>query len=191
MNIKDRVNPWETKQGRQIWKTKSQFMSWLRGGLRKGLWMMHPLKLDYIKRNRKKVPLGRKTINNPEGLVWGAECSLCKNDFRLSDIQVDHRLGNMKLTEPEDIQEFTMSMIFVDPDKDLSLVCNSCHKIKSYAEKNELNFEEAKIIKEVIKIMKDKKDKVWLNTRGIPPESTQVKRREQITQQLKKESLHD
>ena len=54
------------------------------------------------------------------------------------------------------------------------------HKIKSYAEKQGISFEEAKIEKEVIEIIKQKKDKVYLQEHQLPISSTQSLRRKTI-----------
>ena len=132
-----------------IWKTQSAFFSFIRGGIRKGLWSTNPVKLEFIKANRVKVPLGRKTKSNPEGLVWGAECKLCNNPFRLNDIQVDHIEGNHSLKSVDDLKEFIENIVFVDDSK-LQLVCKGCHKTKTHSEKKGITFEQAKTEKQAI-----------------------------------------
>ena len=65
------------KEYSHIWKTESAFMSWLRGGVRGGLWNKHPVKLEFIKKNRIQIP-----NPNPKGkkpTVWGAVCALTGN----------------------------------------------------------------------------------------------------------------
>lgn len=54
--------PWT--QHPSIWKTKSSFFSWLRGGIRRSLWNKSPIKLEYIKKHRKRIP-----NPNPKGKV--------------------------------------------------------------------------------------------------------------------------
>jgi len=160
-----------------IWKTQSALFSWLRGGIRRSLWNNSPIKLEYIKNNRKKIP-----NPNPKGKVkevWGATCYLCGKDFPLNKIQVDHLHGNISLNCIEDIQKFIESIVLVSPN-DLSLSCIDCHKCKTHAEKQGISFEQALIEKEIIAIIKEKRDKSWLEDRGIIPESNTKKRREQI-----------
>ncbi len=86
-------NPWENYP--HVWKTESAFMSWVRGGIRKGLWNTNPVKLEFIKNNRKLIdnpnPKGKKAQ------VFGANCSLCHKDKPQKDIQVDHIEGGHSL----------------------------------------------------------------------------------------------
>lgn len=140
-------NPWDNHP--ELWPTKASFMSYVRGGIRRGLWEKNPVKLEFIKQNREKVPLGKKTKKNPEGMVWGSECALCNELFRQTECQVDHKTGNHSLREIDQIQRFIESIVFVTFD-DLQVVCKGCHTIKSYAERKNITFEEAKLEKEVI-----------------------------------------
>lgn len=146
-------NPWESYP--ELWKTKASFMSYVRGGIRRGLWEKNPVKLEFIKQNREKVPLGKKTLKNPDGMVWGCKCSLCGDLFRQAECQVDHKEGNHSLREIEQIQQFIESIVFVTFE-DLQMVCKGCHTIKSYAERQDITFEEARFEKEVIAFSKKK-----------------------------------
>lgn len=161
-------------------------MNYIRGGIRKGLWNRHPLKLEFIKENRFKAPLGRKTKSNPEGLVWCCTCALSGNVYRQSDCQVDHKEGNHKLRSIEDLQSFVQAMLFVTED-DLQMVSKEYHKIKSYADAQGITLDEAKIQKEAIEIIKQKQDKVFLEGKGISPASNQTGRRQQIIEVLTNE----
>lgn len=152
-NKKQNKDPWENYP--HIWPTQASFMSYIRGGIRRGLWEKHPVKLEFIKKNRIRVPLGKKTNRNPEGLVWGCRCALCGKIFRESDCQVDHIKGNHSLKTVEDILEFIKSLIFIR-EEDLQIVDKECHKIKSYAERNNISFKEAGFEKEAIKFSKKK-----------------------------------
>lgn len=148
----DKPKPWETHP--HIWSTVAKFMSFVRGGIRKSLWQRHPVKLEFIKNNRKRIP-----NPNPNGkvpTVWGGECYLCGNDFAQKDLQVDHLKGNHSLKSMDDLQSFVEAMLFVE-EEDLALVCVSCHKIKSYAERTGITFNEAKVQKIIIEMMKDKR----------------------------------
>jgi len=150
--MSNKTPPWETHP--HIWNTKAKFMSFVRGGIRKSLWQRHPVKLDFIKNNRKRIK-----NPNPKGkvaMVWGGECYLCGNDFVQKDLQVDHLKGNYSLKTMDDLQSFVEAMLFVAED-DLALVCHSCHKIKSHAERKGITFEEARVEKVIIEMMKDKK----------------------------------
>lgn len=166
-----------------IWKTRASFINFIRGGLRKGLWNRHPVKLKFLNDNRKKIPNPRPNPARGREEVWGAECALTGEVKVLSEIEVDHKTGNSKLTTLQDLESFITAIVLVTAD-DLQLVSKEAHKIKSHAEKMGLTFEEAKAEKEAILIGKQKKDKEWLSIRGITPESSAPKRRKQIVEAI-------
>lgn len=163
------------------WKTESAYMSWVRGGLRRYLWSKNPVKLDFIKENRIKIP-----NPNPKGKVaevWGGVCALTGETFVIGDMEVDHKSGNHSLKTMDDLLPFFEGIVMVTKE-DLQLVSKEAHKIKSHAEKQGITFEQAKAEKEAIQIIKDKKDKEWLLDKGVTPENNQSKRREQIVKYL-------
>lgn len=178
------INPWEHPAGKKIWKTKAQFMSFVRGGIRRGLWERNPLKLQFVKDKRERVPLGKKTVSNPKGEVWGGRCEVCDNLFKTSDLQVDHIKGNHSLKTIEDLESFVQAMIFIDPDEDLQMICKPCHKAKSLAERKGISIEEAKATKKAIEIEKEKRVMEFLQKKGVTPESNQKKRRQQLIEVL-------
>jgi len=142
--------PWENYP--HIWKSKSAFMSWLRGGIRRSLWSKSPIKLEFLKNNRKMIENPKKGSRyKPQ--VWGATCCICGNDFVLSEIEVDHKVGNNSLKEISDIDKFISSIVLVS-DEDLQLICKSCHKIKTHSEKNGISMDEAVKEKKVIEYLK-------------------------------------
>ena len=160
-----------------VWKTESAYMSWLRGGIRRYLWSKNPVKLEFIKQNRVKIP-----NPNPKGKVkevWGGVCALTGNIFPIGDMEVDHKEGNHSLKTLDDLVPFVKGIVMITLD-DLQFVSKEAHKIKSYAEKQGISFEEAKVEKEVIEIIKQKKDKVYLQEHQLPVESTQALRRKVI-----------
>ena len=162
----------------EIWKTESSFMSWLRGGIRR-IWAKHPVKLDFIKQNRVKIP-----NPNPNGrvkTVWGGKCALTGEYFVLNELECDHKVGNSSLKSVEDIQSFVEGVLLVTAD-DLQLVSKEAHKIKSYAEKQGISFEEAKVEKEVIELIKQKKEKEYLQENHLPVSSTKSARRATIVE---------
>ena len=139
--------PWEAYP--EIWPTESMFMSWVRGGIRAGLWNQHPVKLEFLKKNRIKVP-----NNNPRSMkrfpeVWAAECAITGEVIPLTQAEVDHKTGNHSLRSIEDIASFIKNIVLITDD-DLQIVSKDVHKIKSYAEKEGITFEEAVIEKKVI-----------------------------------------
>ena len=160
-----------------IWKTESAFMSWIRGGIRRSLWNRHPVKLEFIKQNRVKIP-----NPNPKGKVdkvWGGVCALTGETHVIANLEVDHQKGNHSLQTLKDVEQFISGIVNITLE-DLQFVSKEAHKIKSYAEKQGISFEEAKIEKEVIEIIKQKKDKEYCIEHNLVVESTQALRRKAI-----------
>lgn len=167
----------------QIWKTESSLMSWLRGGIRRSLWNRHPIKLEFIRQNRVKIP-----NPNPRGKVkevWGGVCSISGEMVPLKDLEVDHKTGNHSLRSIDDVQSFIQGIVFVTLD-DLAFVSKEMHRVKSYCEKQGISFEQGKAEKKAISLIKNKEDRSWLVERGITPASTCTKRRQQIIEELLK-----
>ena len=163
-----------------IWKSKSAFMSYLRGGIRRSCWMKHPVKLEFIKNNRQRIPNPNTKAKAAE--VWGGKCNVCKNLFVQSQLAVDHiREFSATLKEIKDIQSF-VELISLVTEEDLQFVCKDCHDTISYSQKHNCSFEEAKIEKEVIELIKQKKDKDYCIENNIPVQSTQSARRKAIVE---------
>lgn len=168
----------------EIWKTEAMWMAWVRGGIRRGLWEKHPVKLEFMK--SQTFPM---VNTNPRSMkrfptVAGVHCAICRGEFRASDCQVDHIHGNHPLRNMDDLRQFVEAMIMVKAS-DLQMVCKPCHEVKSYSERKGISFEHAKAIKEAILICSKKQDKVFLTERGITPASSAPKRRLQVEQVLK------
>lgn len=148
-----------------IWKSKASFMAYLRGGIRRSCWMRHPVKLEFIKKNRQRIP-----NPNPKGKaaeVWGGECNVCKNLFIQSQLAVDHiREFSATLKEVKDIQSFVELISLVTED-DLQFVCKDCHDAISYSQKHNCSFEEARVRKKHILIGKEKRLQQELEARGV------------------------
>lgn len=138
--------PWITHP--HIWKTKGAFISFIRGGLRKSIWSRYPIKLEYIKKHRKRV-LNKNTGNT----VFGGTCYLCGEDFPQNQLEVDHKRGNNQFTDLDNLESYLKALLYIDED-DLALACKLCHKVKSHAERKGVTFEEAKVEKAVIAFMK-------------------------------------
>ena len=148
-----------------IWKTKASLMSYLRGGLRRSCWMKHPVKLEFIKNNRERIPNPNPRGKVPE--VWGGRCNLCKDLFVQSKLAIDHvREFSASLKDIEDIQTF-VELITLVTEEDLQFVCKECHDTISYSQKHNCSLEEARVRKKHILIGKDKRFKSELEARGV------------------------
>lgn len=139
--------PWEAYP--DIWKTESAFMSWIRGGIRAGLWNKHPVKLEFLKKSRIKIP-----NTNPRSMkrfpeVWATKCAITGEIIPLNKAEVDHKTGEHTLRNLDDIASFIKDIVLVTED-DLQIVSKDVHKIKTLAERKGITFEEAMIEKKVI-----------------------------------------
>jgi 5-methylcytosine-specific restriction endonuclease McrA len=165
-----------------IWKSESAFMSWIRGGIRQGLWNRHPVKLEFIKKNRIQIKNPNPRGNKP--LVWGGVCSQCNNHFVQKDLEVDHREGGHSLKTINDVQSFIENIVFVTED-DLQLVCKPCHKIRSQMDRKNISFAAAAAEKYAIALEKEGRTRNWLLARDIIPASNAKKRRLQVIEEFK------
>ncbi len=167
--------PWEEHP--HIWKTKSAFFTWMRGNLRRALWEKYPPKIEFKNSQCTKPPedyVGRAKT--------GTECALTGEWIAKSYLEVDHLKGNVSLTGWDDVLPFIQHLC--THQGNMQLVSKHAHKIKSYAEKQGISFEEAQIEKEVILIMKEKRDKQWLKDNGVIPASNAKARRQQVREKM-------
>lgn len=123
---------------------------------------------------------------------WLIKCDHCGNLFKLTDVQVDHIVGEFPCTEPEHFFGYIMSRLDVGFD-DLQVLCIEDHQIKTLAERNGISFEEARIEKQVIAICKGSTSsvKAFLSERGITPAGNAEQRKKQVREALKREVTNE
>lgn len=189
MNVNVQTEPW--KEFPYIWSTKSKFMSWVRGGIRGGLWKKHPVKLQYMESKTFKIENTNPRSMKAHPLVKASQCEICgvveklvvnkKNYF-----EVDHINGNSSLRSMDDVRSFIDSMIMVTFD-DLQIVCKECHAVKTLAERKGVSFEEAFLEKQVIAVCKGSTSsvKAFLIERGMEPAGNAEQRKKQVREALK------
>lgn len=161
-----------------LFPTEASFWAWLRGGLRRGLWEKSSLKLSFKNSNVSPPPKGYTGRGKK-----GQYCALTGEWIPTSKLEVDHKDGNKPLRSGEDVLEFILHMLA--DHEELQLVSKDAHKVKSYAERMGISFEEARATKQAIAIQKDLDDKQWLRENGIEPASNAKARREQIVEKLR------
>lgn len=189
-------NPWE--QAPHVWKTESQFWAYVRGCIREG-WARHPVKLEFVKQHRIRVPNPNPRGRGPS---WGMECARCKGEFILpltkkqvkniedqtgepldyNPIEINHKTEAGTLSCKEDLGRFSSNLLFVTFD-DLEGLCRLCHGIITYAQRYGVTEEEAEIEKAVIQAFKDYSNqeiKDMLIGAYIEPASNAAKRRAQV-----------
>lgn len=181
-----------------IWKTESEYLTWLRGQIRT-IWNKCPQKIEFLKKQRQLNPKYNKdgeTIKNKDGsnkLFVSYICNNCQRICYLSEkiegrksFSVDHIIGNHSLTSLDDIQNFITSIVMVKPE-DLQILCKPCHDIKTYSEKYNISFEDAIYKKQAIKICNEKKDNQFFINRNLSIPKTKALRQEAIFKILKDE----
>jgi len=180
------LEPWE--QCPDVWKTKPAFFQWVRGQMRRA-WARHPVKVSYMHNHRERVPLGKKTVKNPKGLVWGCRCEHCNNLFKQTECEVDHieQAGSFK--DWGDLEKWMVKLMHINWGS-IRVVCKTCHRIKSYAERTGMTFEEAKLEKEVIAFTKTKLHQQQSVMTLIGSDATNAKQRRAAYKKYLQEKLN-
>jgi len=171
------------KENGHIWKTPASYWSYVRGGLRRGLWMRNPVKIDYKNKRRVRIPNPNEKTATRFPEIWACPCDVCGGIFNQVEVEVDHKIGHHSLKSEDDLMNFFKSIAFVT-EGELQLICKECHKIKSYADRMGISLEEARVIKEIIELQKSGKDTEKLLQLGVTNDnipSTKDKRRELLT----------
>lgn len=142
--------PWETYP--EIWKTQASFFTYLRGAIRL-IWSRYPAKLAWK----------QKQLSDPPPEYTGrakklGTCHYCQAKFPGSRLEVDHVSQAGQCNSWETAFQFLRKLL--DANNNWVLACKPCHKVKSFAERNGQNFEEALLEKEVIAFMKRPKEEV-------------------------------
>lgn len=174
----NKKQPWEEYP--EIWKTQSAFFAWLRGGLRRAVWEKYPPKIKF--KNEHCSPPPDSYIGKAKS---GSNCALTGEWIPKSYLEVDHIKGHVSLKNWDDVTPFIQHLC-AEYDN-MQLVGKEAHKIKSYAERKGISFEEALVEKSVIKIIKEKNDKTFFTLRNMEIPSNSKKRRELILNILKSE----
>lgn len=151
---------------KNIFKTESEFFTWVRSGLRTGLWMKHPVKMEMLMSARRKIKNPRPNPRKGAELVWGYDCSCCGGEFVRANVEVDHKSGELKLTSIDDLVTFFKRLALVTPS-DLQILCKECHGIKTYAERYGVSEIRAKAIKMAIAAVKDGTYQAELKRLGV------------------------
>jgi len=184
--IEEKVNPWETPEGRVVWKSKSQYFNWVRGGLRK-LWVDYPVRKVWKGEQLRKVtPEERQAkIFHPSTKNVG-QCVMCTQWMAGSKLECDHIDPSGGCKDWDELEGFLHYCTATVPE-DWQLVCVPCHKIVTYAERQNIPFEEAVATKKAIAIEKEKKVLQWFEAKGIVAESNAKARRIQMVKYFMEE----
>lgn len=143
--------PWEVEGN--PWQTEAKFITWIRGVLRKG-WSRYPLKINF--KNSVRYPVKN---TNPRSMKrfpmsWMIDCEICKKAFQQNDVEVDHIGDAGSFKTIDDILSYATHLFMLTPDK-MRCLCKPCHKIVSHSQRTGTSFEEASLLKDVIKLFKE------------------------------------
>ena len=175
------MKPWEDPNS--IWKTQSQYFTWLRGAMRR-IWSDYPLRKEWKKNSLRSVTSQEKQdkVFHPSTKNVG-QCVFCKEWFPGSKLEVDHKVPSNGCNSFETAEQFLWYCGGLTSEC-FQLSCKPCHKIKTESERRGISFEEARATKEAIAIQKEKRDNEFLESSGISPASNAKGRRQQIIDHL-------
>lgn len=145
-------------------------------------WMKSDVKLAYL--YSKTIP----DMDDSTRTKWLVPCEICGKMFKLTDVQIDHKLGNHSFTKVTDFENYFNNILMVGFN-DLQILCEDDHLSKTLSEKLGITFEEAVVEREVIKICKLKAAQIdkWLGDRGVKVAKNPQARRDAVREVLKNE----
>lgn len=161
-------------------------------------WGDSVFKTEFLKRNSELVVNENTRSKKRYPMVRKYRCAICGELFGSTEIELDHLESENTLTSYEHINDFMTNIVLTSPDK-LQVLCKDkkskklgvirfgCHQLKTYSERYNVTFEEARAEKEAKRLVDKKLDKQFLIDHNVKAEnigSTQLKRRKQIVELL-------
>ena len=147
------MKPWETPEGKIIWKTESQYWNWIRGAMRR-IWSDYPVRKVWKATQLRKVTQEERDqkLYHPSTKNVG-QCVYCRQWMAGSKLEVDHITASDGCTTKENAESFLWYCGGGSGD-DWCLACKPCHKTVTHAERKGITLAEAVIEKEAIEICK-------------------------------------
>lgn len=133
-----------------LFPTEAKFWAYLRGCLRRGIWEKSSMKFMHKNSTACAPPKGYTGRGRK-----GHYCALTGEWVSVSKSESDHIEGHKPLLCEADIIPYIIHLLATEDE--LQIVDKEAHKIKSYAERMGISFEEAVVQKRIIGMMKDKK----------------------------------
>ena len=150
------------------------------------MWSRYPPKLEW---KRKQMSTTKPEGYTGKGKSFG-KCHYCNQTFVASHLEVDHVEQAGTCNSWETFRQFTENLL--DVNDNWVLACKPCHKIKSYAERTGMDFEDALLEKRVIEFAKKSKEEVldFCKDFGYNPSSLRnaAQRREALTRIFKEQN---
>lgn len=125
--------------------TPKAFFAWLRGESRR-IWANYPLRNEY-KSSQLEAVAPHHGITNTRVKKVG-KCNQCKEWFAASHLEIDHITPAGSFTNWNEWLVW-MTRLLCSTDN-MQLLCKSCHKTKSYADRIGCTFGEAEHKKKII-----------------------------------------
>lgn len=159
----------------------------------RSMWGDSIFKTEFLKNNSVLVENTNTRSMKRFPYVRRYRCAICGELFGSTEVELDHVESENTLTSYEHINDFMTNIVLTSPDK-LQVLCKDkkskklgvtrfgCHGIKTYSERYNVSFEEAKAEKEALQLIKQKKDKDYCIENNIPVQSTQALRRKAIVE---------
>ena len=154
-------------------------------------WNESVFKLEFLKRNSVLIPNTNTRSMKRFPMVRRYQCAICGEMFGSTEVELDHIESENTLTSYEHINDFMTNIVLTSPDK-LQVLCKDrkskklgvtrfgCHNIKTFSERYGVDFDTARSEKEVIELIKQKKEKEYLQEHQLPVSSTKSARRATI-----------
>lgn len=162
----------------------------VRGAIRQA-WMKSDVKLAFL--YSRTIP----DMDDSTRTKWLYQCEICKNLFRDTEVEVDHRHGNHTFTKVADFEGYFNNILMVS-EADLQLLCKDnpknkqmgCHGIKTLSESHNLSWDDAKAYKLALAVSKKKAahEIDFLKKHGYVPASNAKLRFEQLFEHFKGET---
>ena len=164
----------------------------------RSMWGDSVFKTEFLKRNSVLIENTNTRSMKRYPMVRKYRCAICGELFGSTEIELDHLESENTLTSYEHINDFMTNIVLTSPDK-LQVLCKDkkskklgvisfgCHQLKTYSERYNVTFEEARAEKEAKQLVDKKLDKQFLIDHNVKAEnigSTQAVRRKQIVEIL-------
>ena len=161
-------------------------------------WGDSVFKQEFLKRNSELIVNENPRSKKRYPMVRKYKCAICGELFGSTEVELDHIESENALTSYEHINDFMTNIVLTSPDK-LQVLCKDkkskklgvisfgCHQLKTYSERYNVTFEEARAEKEAKQLVDKKLDKQFLIDHNVKAEnigSTQAVRRKQIVEIL-------
>lgn len=161
-------------------------------------WNDSVFKTEFLKRNSELIVNENPRSKKRFPMVRKYRCAICGEMFGSTEVELDHLESENPLTSYEHINDFMTNIVLTSPNK-LQVLCKDkktkklgvtrfgCHSTKTFSERYNVTFEEARAEKEAKQLVDKKLDKQFLIDHNVKAEdvgSTQAVRRKQIVEIL-------